>query len=111
MKGTRLRLCKKTNKWKRNFSKKYSVRLDEILKKEHLKSFKSLKSGDVISNEVLSNLEIKDYWKLKFKNNVVNDKISQLKEQFDKANEDIKLRFEDKVLKIKQGDVTFYPQL
>ena len=81
------------------------LRLDEILKKEPLeKSFKSLKSGDVISNEILLNLEIKDYWKLKFKNNVVNDKISQLKEQFDKANEDIKLRFEDKVLKIKQGD-------
>ena len=33
------------------------LRLDEILKKEPLeKSFKSLKSGDVISNEILSNL-------------------------------------------------------
>ena len=40
---------------------------------------------------------MKEYWKLKFKNNTVNNKIDQLKEQFDKAQEDIKLRFEDKV--------------
>ena len=41
---------------------------------------------------------------MKFKNESINNKVSQLKEQFDKAQEDIKLRFEDKVLKIKQGD-------
>ena len=81
------------------------LRLNEILKKEPIeKSFKSLKSGDTLSNDILSSLDIKDYWKIKFKNESINSKVSQLKEQFDKAQEDIKLRFEDKVLKIRQGD-------
>ncbi len=81
------------------------LRLNEVIKKEPLeKSYKSLKPGDILKNELLENLEIKEYWKFKFKNNVTNNKIDQLKEQFDKAQEDIKLRFEDKVLKIKQGD-------
>jgi len=81
------------------------LRLNEILKKEPIeKNFKSLKSGDTLSSDVLSSLDIKDYWKIKFKNESINSKVSQLKEQFDKAQEDIKLRFEDKVLKIRQGD-------
>ncbi len=81
------------------------LRLNEILKKEPIeKSFKSLKSGDALSTDILNSLDIKDYWKIKFKNESINNKVSQLKEQFDKAQEDIKLRFEDKVLKIRQGD-------
>ena len=81
------------------------LRLNEILKKEPLeKAFKDLKPGDTLSNEMLENLNIKEYWKLKFKNNNISNKVLQLKEQFDKAQDDIKLRFEDKVLKIKQGD-------
>ena len=81
------------------------LRLNEILKKEPLeKAYKSLKPGDILKAEILENLHIKEYWKLKFKNKNIDDKILQLKTQFDKAQEDIKLRFEDKVLKIKQGD-------
>ena len=81
------------------------LRLNEILKKEPIeKSYKTLKPGEILSNDLLENLEIKEYWKLKFKNNLINGKVFQLKEQFDKAQEDIKLRFEDKVLKIRQGD-------
>ena len=81
------------------------LRLNEILKKEPLeKAYKDLKPGDTLSNEMLENLNIKEYWKLKFKNNSISNKVLQLKEQFDKAQDDIKLRFEDKVLKIKQGD-------
>ncbi len=81
------------------------LRLNEIIKKEPLdKGFKSMKSGDVLNNNLMENLDLKEYWKMKFKNDEINNKISQLKEQFDKAQEDIKLRFEDKVLKIQQGD-------
>ncbi len=81
------------------------LRLNEILKKEPIeKNFKSLKPGDTLTSDILSSLDIKDYWKIKFKNESINSKVLQLKEQFDKAQEDIKLRFEDKVLKIKQGD-------
>ena len=81
------------------------LRLNEILKKEPLeKNYKTIKPGETLSNELLKNLELKEYWKLKFKTNEINNKVSQLKEQYDKAYEDIKYRFEDKVLKIKQGD-------
>ena len=35
---------------------------------------------------------------------VLNEDLEKLKNQFDNASEDIKLRFEDKVTKIQQGD-------
>ena len=43
-------------------------------------------------------------WKLSFSNEQLNNNLSKLKKQYEDANEDIKLRFEDKVVKIKQGD-------
>ena len=39
-----------------------------------------------------------------FSNDQLNNNLLQLKKQFEDASEDIKLRFEDKVIKIKQGD-------
>ena len=40
---------------------------------------------------MLDGLNIKEYWKLKFKNKNIDNKILQLKDQFDKAQDDIKL--------------------
>ncbi len=81
------------------------LRLNEILKKEELiKSYKNFKAGSVLDRETLDQLNIKEYWKLEFKNNDINNKVLQLKDQFNSAQKDIQLRFEDKVLKIKQGD-------
>ena len=45
-----------------------------------------------------------DYFKLKFENQNVNNKIQQIQNQFEEAHKDIQSRFEDKVLKIRQGD-------
>ena len=42
--------------------------------------------------------------KLSFSNANTNQNLLKLRKQFDEASEDIKLRFEDKVIKIRQGD-------
>ena len=81
------------------------LRLNEILRKQEItKSYKNLKSGSILDKESLDELNIKEYWKLEFKNTEISSKVLQLKDQFDSAQKDIQLRFEDKVLKIKQGD-------
>ena len=81
------------------------LRLIELLIKEELaKNYKSLKADTALDKNILDNLGIQDYWKLQFKNENINSKILQLKNQFDSATKDIQFRFEDKVLKIKQGD-------
>ncbi len=81
------------------------LRLNEILKKEEIiKSFKDLKAGSILDKELLDKLNIKEYWRLELKNKDTSNKVLQLKEQYNSAQKDIQLRFEDKVLKIKQGD-------
>ena len=81
------------------------MRLIELISKEPIsKVLRNFKVGDVIDRETLRELGIREYWKLKFKSENINNKVLQLKEQFDKANNDIQARFEDKVLKIRQGD-------
>ena len=47
---------------------------------------------------------MKDLWKFSFQKEEINIDLEKLKNQFDNASEDIKLRFEDKVTKIQQGD-------
>ena len=81
------------------------LRLNELLRKEEIsKSYKSFKPGSILDKDTLDSLNIKEYWKLEFKNEDINKKVLQLKNQFDSAQKDIQLRFEDKVLKIRQGD-------
>ena len=43
-------------------------------------------------------------WKLSFQKNELNENLEKLKNQYDEAYNDIKLRFEDKVAKIQSGD-------
>ena len=69
------------------------LRLNDLIKEE-----------DVVDKDKLESLNIKEYWKLKFKNENVNNKVLQLKNQYNSAHQDIQLRFEDKVLKIRRGD-------
>ena len=52
----------------------------------------------------LDSLFLKDIWKISFIDNKINENIQKLKRQFDNANDDIKARFDDKVIKIQQGD-------
>ena len=68
------------------------------------KQYKELKPGTTLNKNDFENLTLKDLWKMSFeKQNFTND-LEKLKNQFDNAYEDIKLRFEDKVLKIQAGD-------
>ncbi len=78
--------------------------IDLIVNQKVNKSFKKISTDTVLKKDILDELTLKDLLKLSFADDKINNKIDQLKDQFEKANEDIKLRFEDKVIKIKQGD-------
>ena len=81
------------------------LRAIDLIKNEKLiKEFKNLKSNEAIKIDDLNELQLRDIWKLIFTSEQINNNLLKLKKQLDEANEDIKLRFEDKVLKIKQGD-------
>ncbi len=68
------------------------------------KQFKELKPETTLNKNDFDNLSLKDLWKLSFQNAEINQNLEKLKNQFDNAAEDIKIRFEDKVAKIQQGD-------
>jgi DNA-directed RNA polymerase subunit beta len=68
------------------------------------KQFKELKPGTTLNKNDFENLNLKDLWKFSFQKEEINTDLEKLKNQFDNAAEDIKLRFEDKVTKIQQGD-------
>ena len=68
------------------------------------KQFKDLKPGTTLNKNDFENLTLKDLWKISFANKEINENLEKLKNQFDNASNDIKLRFEDKVGKIQQGD-------
>jgi DNA-directed RNA polymerase subunit beta len=77
----------------------------DLLKNQKInKQFKDLASDSELKEETLSMLNIKDIWKLSFSNEKLTNNLMKLKKQFGDASEDIRLRFEDKVIKIKQGD-------
>ncbi|MBD1172885.1 DNA-directed RNA polymerase subunit beta, partial [Pelagibacterales bacterium SAG-MED05] len=68
------------------------------------KQYKTLKAETTLNKNDFDNLTLKDLWKLSFQKQELNSDLEKLKNQFDEASEDIKLRFEDKVSKIQQGD-------
>jgi DNA-directed RNA polymerase subunit beta len=68
------------------------------------KDFKDITTDKTLKNEDLTDLTLKDLLKLSFSDDKTNNKLQQVRQQFDNAMEDIKLRFEDKVIKIRQGD-------
>jgi DNA-directed RNA polymerase subunit beta len=78
--------------------------IDLLEGKQSNKAYKSINANSPIEKEQLTELNLKDIWKLTFTNDELNQNLLKLKKQFDEASEDIKLRFEDKVIKIKQGD-------
>ncbi len=68
------------------------------------KQFKELKPGTTLNKNDLDSFSLKDLWKISFSNNQISEDLEKLKNQFENASDDIKLRFEDKVSKIQQGD-------
>ena len=85
--------------------KNIKIRAQEIIKDKKLSSnFKDIKSGNKISPEDMDIFNLNDYWKITFDNQQTNKDIQILKQQYNKVKEDIKIRFDDKVQKIQQGD-------
>ncbi len=68
------------------------------------KKVKDLSEGTKLDFDTINKLSINDVFKITVGN--VNDEatLSQLKDQYNKAKQDITERFEDKVLKIRSGD-------
>ncbi|WP_440633451.1 DNA-directed RNA polymerase subunit beta [Candidatus Pelagibacter sp. HIMB1485] len=80
-------------------------RASQILSGSSLtKKVKDLSEGTKLDFDVINNLSINDVFKITVGN--VNDEatLAQLKDQYNKAKQDITERFEDKVLKIRSGD-------
>ncbi len=68
------------------------------------KKVKDLAEGTKLDFEAISNLPINDVFKISNGNAANETTLLQLKDQYNKAKQDIIERFEDKVLKIRSGD-------
>ena len=68
------------------------------------KKIKNFESGTKIDFDTIDNLTITDVFKISDGNSKNEAAITQLKDQYNKADQDIIERFEDKVLKIRSGD-------
>ena len=68
------------------------------------KKIKHLNIGDKIDYEIIKSLNISDIFKLTVDETIKEEALIQLKDQHQNAKQDIQERFEDKVLKIRQGD-------
>ena len=81
------------------------LRAIDLLNNQNInKQYKDLKAETTLNQNDFENLSLKDLWKLSFGKQDINTNLVKLKNQFDEASEDIRLRFEDKVTKIQQGD-------
>ena len=81
------------------------LRVSELLNGQSInKQFKELKPGTTLNQNDFNTITLKDLWKISLQKQELNTDLEKLKNQYDEASEDIKLRFEDKVAKIQQGD-------
>jgi len=69
-----------------------------------VKKVKDLAEGSKLDFDAINNLPINDVFKISNGNASNETTMSQLKDQYNKAKQDITERFEDKVLKIRSGD-------
>ncbi len=68
------------------------------------KKIKDIEAGTKLDFEVINKLSINDVFKISTDNSKNEQTFAQLKDQYNKAKQDITERFEDKVLKIRSGD-------
>ncbi len=68
------------------------------------KKIKNLDAGEVFSEDNIKEIPINDLFKLSLSDKSAAEAMNKLKDQYNNANLDIQNRFEDKVLKIQQGD-------
>ena len=80
-------------------------RLSSILNGTKInKKIKDFVANTVISDEIIENLPISDLFKISVEDQTKLSSLTQIKDQYNSAKQDIQERFEDKVLKIRQGD-------
>ena len=77
---------------------------DLLISQSINKQHKELKPGTTLNQNDIDNISLKDLLKLSFDKKELNNDLEKLKNQYDDASEDIRLRFEDKVSKIQAGD-------
>jgi len=81
------------------------LRVIDLLNNQSInKQFKDLKPGTTLNMNDFEKLSLKDLLKLSLEKQELNNDLDKLKNQFENASEDIRLRFEDKVSKIQAGD-------
>ena len=68
------------------------------------KKIKDLPEGTKLNNDSIESLSINDLFKITVGNDNHETTLAQLKDQYNRAKQDIIERFEDKVLKIRSGD-------
>ncbi len=68
------------------------------------KKIKDLDAGSKLTSDLIEKLNVSDILKISIDDSKKTDTLEQLRDQYDKAKQDIQERFEDKVLKIRQGD-------
>tara|TARA_B100001057_G_scaffold147382_1_gene147313 strand:+ start:339 stop:4421 length:4083 start_codon:yes stop_codon:yes gene_type:complete len=68
------------------------------------KKIKNLNQGDIIDHNNINEIPISEIFKITLQDKSKQNILEKLREQYQNANQDIKERFEDKVLKIRQGD-------
>ncbi len=69
-----------------------------------VKKVKDLKEGTKLDFDAINKISVNDIFKINVSNSNSLSALEQLKDQYDKAKQDITDRFEDKVLKIRSGD-------
>ena len=80
-------------------------RANQILSGSDLsKKIKNLEKGIKLDLEKINNISISELFKISIDDKRKQQSILQLKDQYNKAKQDILERFEDKVLKIRSGD-------
>ena len=80
-------------------------RLSSILNGTKInKKVKDVEANTVLSEEIINNLPVSDLFKISVDDQNKQSSLSQIKDQYNSAKQDIQERFEDKVLKIRQGD-------
>ncbi|MDC2974355.1 DNA-directed RNA polymerase subunit beta, partial [Candidatus Pelagibacter sp.] len=68
------------------------------------KKIKEVEANSILSDDIINNLPVSDLFKISIEDQAKYSSLSQIKDQYNSAKQDIQDRFEDKVLKIRQGD-------
>ena len=68
------------------------------------KKIKDTEANTVLSDQIIKNLPVSDLFKISVDDQTKQSSLFQIKDQYNSAKQDIQDRFEDKVLKIRQGD-------